>query len=182
MTSGVITNRHKTYEAGKITGGFAIGSQKLYDFMHDNAGLVMLDISYVNDTAVIRRQPKMTAVNSCIEIDITGQIVSDSIGTRVFSGVGGQMDFIRGASLCADGRAIIAMPSTTRHGESRIVPFLKPGGGVVTTRAHAHYVVTEWGIVNLFGKTLQERASLLISIAHPDHRAPLTAAAKERGL
>lgn len=128
------------------------------------------------------RHPRMTAINSCIEIDLTGQIVSDSIGTRVFSGVGGQMDFIRGAALCPDGRAIIALPSTTTKGESRIVPFLKPGGGVVTTRAHAHYIVTEHGIVDLFGKSLRERAAAMISIAGPAHRPMLEAAAKERGL
>ena len=131
---------------------------------------------------MIRRQPRMTAINSCIEIDLTGQIVSDSIGTRVFSGVGGQMDFVRGAALCPDGRAIIALPSTTNKGETRIVPFLKPGGGVVTTRAHAHYIVTENGIVDLFGKSLRERAAAMISIAHPAHRAALEVAAKERGL
>lgn len=124
----------------------------------------------------------MTAINSCIELDLTGQVVSDSIGTKIFSGVGGQHDFLRGAALCPDGRAILALPSTTSKGESRIVPFLKPGGGVVTTRAHVHYVVTEWGIVDLWGKSIRERAQLLIHIAHPDHRAALTAQAKERGL
>lgn len=179
---GVITNKYKVSETGKLTGGFCIGTTRLYDFLHDNPQVTMLDISYVNDTAVIRRQPKMTAINSCIEVDITGQIVSDSIGTSIFSGVGGQMDFIRGAGLCPDGCPIIALPSTTRKGESRIVPFLKSGAGVVTTRAHVHYLVTEWGIAFLFGKTLRERAQAIIGVAHPDHRAALTAAAKARCL
>ena len=136
VNSGVITNNHKTSEMGKVVAGFAIGTPKLYNWMNDNASLLMLDIAYTNDTAVIRRHPKMTAINSAIEVDITGQVASDSIGTRIYSGVGGQMDFIRGASLCPDGRPIIALPSTTRRGESRIVSLLKPGAGVVTTRAH----------------------------------------------
>lgn len=182
VDKGVITNSRKLIHPGKITGSFALGSKKLYDFMDDNAGVVMRDIAFVNDTYNIARQPTMTAINSCIEIDLTGQVVSDSIGRRVYSGVGGQMDFIRGAGLCPDGVPILALPSMTSKGESRITAELKPGGGVVTTRAHVHWVVTEHGLVNLFGKSLRERAQLLISIAHPDHRAALTAAAKKNGL
>jgi acyl-CoA hydrolase len=140
----------------------------------------MLDIQYVNDTAVIRKLPKMTSINSAIEIDITGQVCADSIGTRIYSGVGGQMDFIRGASLSKGGKPIIALPSTTKRNESKIVPVLKEGAGVVTTRAHVHYVATEYGIVNLYGKSLRERAKLMIEIAHPDHREELERAAYER--
>ena len=179
---GVITNVHKRFQPGLITGGFAVGTRALYDFMHDNPSITMMDIAYVNDTHIIRQQPKMTAINSCIEVDITGQVVSDSIGSRIFSGVGGQMDFIRGAALCPDGRAILALPSQTARGESRIVATLKPNGGVVTTRAHAHFVVTEHGIVDLWGKSIRERAQLLISVAHPDHRPALEAAARERNI
>jgi acyl-CoA hydrolase len=182
VEKGVITGEHKTLNTGKITGGFAIGSQKLYDFINDNPGVVMLDIAYVNDTGVIARQPKMTAINSAIEVDITGQVVADSIGTRIFSGVGGQSDYIFGAGKCPDGVPILALPSATAKGESRIVPFIKQGGGVVTTRAHVRYIVTEYGIAQLWGKTLQERAKALIGVAHPDHRGMLTQAAKERGL
>jgi acyl-CoA hydrolase len=177
-----VNNSHKASDAGKVVSCFAYGSPELYAFMNDNPSILMLDASYTNDTAVIRRHPKMTAINSCIEIDLTGQIVSDSIGTAIFSGIGGQMDFIRGASLCPDGRAIIAMPSRTGKGISRITPFIKQGAGVVTTRAHAHYVATEYGIVDMFGKTLQERARQLISVAHPDDRAGLEKSAFERGL
>jgi len=137
-------------------------------------------VDYVNDTATIRRNPRVTAINSAIEIDLTGQVVADSIGTRQYSGVGGQMDFIRGAALSQNGRPIIAMPSTTRRGESRIVPLIKPGAGVVTTRAHVHFVVTEYGVANLYGLTLRQRARALIDVAHPDHREPLERAARER--
>jgi 4-hydroxybutyrate CoA-transferase len=179
VESGVITNAHKTLHAGKITGGFAIGSKKLYDFLDDNAGIVMRDIAFVNDTYNIARQPKMTAINSCVEIDLTGQVVSDSIGHRIYSGVGGQMDFIRGAGLCPDGVPILALPSVTSKGESRICFECKPGGGVVTTRAHVHWVVTEFGMANLWGKSLRERAEALISIAHPEHRDKLRKMAKD---
>jgi acyl-CoA hydrolase len=140
----------------------------------------MLDVGYTNDTAVIRRNPKVTAINSAIEVDLTGQVCADSIGTRQYSGVGGQMDFIRGASLSEGGKPIIALPSVTRRGESRLVSFLKPGAGVVSTRAHVHYVVTEWGVANLYGQNLQARARLLINIAHPDHRERLEREALER--
>jgi acyl-CoA hydrolase len=177
---GVITNEHKTKHRGKIVSGFVSGSQKLYDFVNDNPRVFLLDIGYVNDTSVIRQLPKMTAINSAIEIDITGQVCADSIGTRQYSGVGGQMDFIRGASLSDGGKPIIALPSTTSRGESRIVPFLKPGAGVVTTRAHVHYIVTEHGVAYLYGKTLRERARALVEIAAPEHREELERACSER--
>ena len=130
----------------------------------------MRESSFVNDTAVIRRNPKMIAINSAIEVDLTGQVCADSIGSRMYSGVGGQMDFIRGATLSDGGKAIIALPSTTKKGDSRIVPFLKKGAGVVTTRSHVQYVITEYGIANLCGKTLRQRQDELVRIAHPDHR------------
>lgn len=180
LESGVINNRLKTKHPNVLVSGFLIGSRKLYDFVDDNPLIRMLDIQYVNDTAVIRQLPKMTSINSAIEIDITGQVCADSIGSRMYSGVGGQMDFIRGASLSSGGKPIIALPSTTKRGESKIVPFLKEGAGVVTTRAHVHYVATEYGIVNLQGKSLKQRAREMINIAHPDHREGLEKIALER--
>lgn len=177
---GVITNHHKRKYRGKIVTGFVLGTRRVYDFIDDNPSVAVLNIDYVNDSAVIRTNPKVTAINSAIEVDITGQICSDSIGTYQFSGVGGQMDFIRGASLSEGGKPIIALPSTTSKGISRIVPFLKQGAGVVTTRAHAHYVVTEYGIAYLYGKNLKQRAQALINIAHPDHRETLERAAFDR--
>ena len=180
VESGVVNGRCKTIYPERIVSGFVMGSKRVYDFIDDNPQVAMLDIAFVNNTAVISQNPKVTAINSAIEVDITGQVCADSIGTRQYSGVGGQMDFIRGASLSRGGKPIIALPSTTRKGESRIVPFLKPGAGVVTTRAHVHYVVTEYGAVNLYGKTLRQRARALIGIAHPDHREALQAAAFER--
>ena len=180
VESGVINNRLKTKHPNVMVSGFIVGSRKLYDFVDDNPMVRMLDIQYVNDTAVIRKLPKMTSINSAIEIDITGQVCADSIGTRMYSGVGGQMDFIRGASLSSGGKPIIALPSSTRRGDSKIVPFLKQGAGVVTTRAHVHYVATENGIINLYGKTLKERAKMLIEIAHPDHQEALEKAAFDR--
>lgn len=142
----------------------------------------MLAINYVNDTRVISMQPRMTAINSCIEMDLTGQVCSDSLGCKMYSGFGGQLDFIRGAAIGQDGKgkAIIAFPSITSKGESKIQAVLKLGAGVVTTRAHVHYVVTEHGIAQLFGKTLRQRANALIQIAHPDHRECLEKAAFER--
>jgi acyl-CoA hydrolase len=160
--------------------GFCLGSRKLYDYVHDNPFFTFLDIDYVNEVSVIRQNHQMVAINSCIEIDLTGQICSDSIGTYQYSGVGGQMDFMRGAALSKGGKAIIALPSRTQKGVSRITPFLKQGGGVVTTRAHVHYVVTEHGIAYLFGKNLRERARELIRIAHPDDRELLEQAARDR--
>ncbi len=180
VQKGVINGKHKRVHPGKIVAGFVLGTRKLYDFVDDNPLVAMLDIGYVNDTSVIRRNPKVTAINSAIEVDLTGQVCADSIGCRIYSGVGGQMDFIRGASLSAGGKPIIALPSVTSKGESRIVSLLKPGAGVVTTRAHVHWVVTEYGAANLHGKSLRERAKALIEIAHPDHRESLERASFER--
>ncbi len=173
IEKGIINGRFKKKHPGKIVSGFAMGTRKLYDFIHDNPMVAMLDIAYVNDTSVIRKNDKVTAINGAVEIDLTGQVCSDSIGHHIISGVGGQMDFIRGASLSEGGKPIIAISSTTAKGISKIVPFLKPGAGVVTTRAHVHYVVTEYGITNLYGKNISQRAKALIQIAHPDHRAEL---------
>lgn len=180
LEKGIITNQHKRKHRGKTVTGFLVGSKKLYDFVDDNPSIAVLNIDYVNDTAVIRTNPKVVAINSAIEVDVTGQVCSDSIGTYHYSGVGGQMDFIRGAALSAGGKPIIALPSITSKGESRIVSMLKQGAGIVTTRAHAHYVVTEYGIAYLFGKNLKQRAKALIEIAHPNHREQLEVAAFER--
>lgn len=180
IQSGVVNNSKKKIHPGKVVGSFAMGTRKLYDFMDDNPLIQMLDCAYVNDTSVIKRNPKVTAINSAIEIDLTGQVCADSIGTYQYSGVGGQMDFIRGASLSEGGKPIIALPSTTGRGESKIVPFLKQGAGVVTTRAHVHYIVTEYGVANLYGQSLRRRAQSLIEIAHPDHREDLEKAAHAR--
>lgn len=180
IESGVITGEEKAVKHGKIVSCFAVGSRKLYDFIDDNPICDFRDSGYTNDTARIRRNPKVTAINSAIEIDLTGQVCADTIGSYQFSGVGGQMDFIRGASLCEGGKPIFAMSSITKKGASKIVPFLKEGAGVTTTRAHIHYVATEHGVVNLYGKNLQQRAKELISIAHPDHRELLEKAAYER--
>lgn len=179
VESGVINGSQKRIHPGKIVSGFLMGSRKLYDFVDDNPLIAMLDIAYVNDTAVIRRNPRQVSINSAIEVDLTGQVCADSIGTRFYSGVGGQMDFIRGASLSEGGKPIIALPSTTTKGESKIVPILKSGAGVVTTRAHVHYVVTEYGAVDLWGKNIRERIRSLVSIAHPDHRENLMRQAAE---
>jgi acyl-CoA hydrolase len=177
---GVVTGEEKRIHPGKVVGTFAMGTRRLYDFIDDNPQVVMLDVAYVNDTAVIRRNPKVAAINSAIEVDLTGQVCADSIGTRMYSGVGGQMDFIRGAALSPGGKPIIALPSTTSRGESRIVPFLKQGAGVVTTRSHVQWVVTEHGVANLHGRGLRERARALVGIAHPDRREELERAAYER--
>ncbi|MFZ4506742.1 MAG: acetyl-CoA hydrolase/transferase family protein [Fimbriimonas sp.] len=177
---GVVTNERKTVIPGKIVSGFLSGSQRLYDFVNDNQSVMLRDIAFVNDTSVIRRLPKMTAINSAIEIDLTGQVCADSIGTRHYSGVGGQMDFVRGASLSEGGKPIFALTARTLKGHSRIVPTLKEGAGVVTTRAHVHYVVTEFGVADLYGKNLLQRARALIAIAHPDCREDLERAAFER--
>jgi acyl-CoA hydrolase len=170
---GVLTGAHKRVHPGKVVGTFSMGTRRLYDFIDDNPEIAMLDVAYVNDTAVIRRNPRVTAINGALEVDITGQVCADSIGMRHYSGVGGQMDFIRGASLSEGGKPIIVLPSLTSRGDSRIVPQLKVGAGVVTTRAHVHYVITEYGVANLYGKNLRQRARALIDIAHPDHRAEL---------
>jgi acyl-CoA hydrolase len=176
----VIDGANKRVHPGKIVSSFIMGSRRLYDFVDDNPLVAVLDVAYVNDTAVIRRNPKVTAINSAIEVDLTGQVGADSMGTRQYSGVGGQMDFIRGASLSEGGKPIIALPSATSKGISRIAPHLRLGSGVVTTRAHVHYVVTEYGVANLYGKNLRQRARALIEIAHPDHRAALEEQAYER--
>ncbi|MBM9576200.1 acetyl-CoA hydrolase/transferase family protein [Leptospira sp. 201903070] len=180
VQKGIITGIHKKKHPGKIVSGFVMGTKKLYDFIDDNPQVAMLDIGYINDPHVIRKNPKVTAINSAVEVDLTGQVCADTIGTRQFSGVGGQMDFIRGASLSEGGKPIIALPSATAKGESRIVSMLKPGADVVTTRAHVHYIVTEYGIANLYGKNLRQRAKALIEIAHPDHRERLEKEARER--
>lgn len=179
VEKGVINGKCKTEFKRQIVGSFLVGSKKLYDFIDDNPEVVMMDSGYVNDTDIIRKNPKVTAINSAVEVDLTGQVCADSIGSRIISGVGGQMDFIRGASLSEGGKPIIAMKSTTKKGISKIVPFLKKGAGVVTTRAHVHYVVTEFGVAYLYGKTLEERIKLLIDIAHPDHREGLEKATAE---
>lgn len=180
IEKGVVNGSKKAVLPHKIVSGFAMGSRKLYDFMDDNPEVWMMDIAFVNDTAVIRQNPKAIAINSAIEIDITGQICADSIGTRLYSGVGGQMDFMRGAALSPGGKAICAVPSTTQKGVSKIVPVLKTGAGVVTTRAHVQYVVTEFGVAELKGKNLAQRAKALIDVAHPNSRESLDRAAFER--
>ncbi|MCW8796497.1 MAG: 4-hydroxybutyrate CoA-transferase [Chlorobium sp.] len=177
VEKGVITGKYKSTHNGIIVASFLVGTRKLYDFVDDNPLVEMFGSDYVNDTREIRKNPKVTAINSAIEIDMSGQVCADSIGQRHFSGVGGQMDFIRGAALSPDGKPIVALPSVTRRGESRIVPMLKPGAGVVTTRAHVQYVVTEYGIVNLHGKNMRQRAEALASIAHPDFREDICRAA-----
>lgn len=173
VESGVIDNSMKKVHPGKIVSGFAFGTQKLYDFIHDNPMVNMLDIAYVNDVSTIRKNKKVVAINSAIEVDLTGQVCADSIGTRFYSGVGGQMDFIRGASLSEGGKPIIALASATKKGMSKIVSQLKPGAGVVTTRAHVHYVVTEHGVADLYGKSIRERINAMIQIAAPEHRQAL---------
>ena len=177
---GVVTGEAKRIHPGKIVAGFALGTRRLYDFIDDNPQVAMLDAAYVNETAVIRRNPKVTAINGAIEVDLTGQVCADSIGDRQYSGVGGQMDFMRGAALSDGGKPIVALPSVTSSGEPRIVSNLKPGAGVVTTRAHVHYVVTEFGIADLYGKNLRQRAAALIAVAHPAHRDALAAEARRR--
>jgi acyl-CoA hydrolase len=176
----IINNKYKRIHPHKAVAGFALGTRRLYDYVDDNPAFQFLDIDYVNDPHIIRRNNKMVAINSAIEIDITGQVCSDSIGTYQFSGVGGQMDFMRGAALSEGGKPIIALPSRTARGVPRIVPVLKSGAGVVTTRAHVHYVVTEYGIAYLFGKNLRQRAKALINIAHPDDREALERSCVER--
>ncbi len=173
VESGVITNKYKKKYRNRIVTGFVLGTKKLYDFVDDNPMIAFLDIDYVNDAGIIRQNPKAVSVNSAIEIDITGQVCSDSIGTYQYSGVGGQIDFMRGASLSEGGKPIIAIPSLTAKGESKIVPVLKEGAGVVTTRAHMHYVVTEFGVADLYGKNLSQRAYELLKIAHPSKQEEL---------
>jgi len=180
VENGVVTNEFKKVECGKIISTFILGTRKVYDFANNNPIVNCMDVSFVNNVGVIARNPKVIAINSAIEIDLTGQVCADSIGKYQYSGIGGQMDFMRGASLSEGGKPIIAIPSVTDKGISRIVPFLKEGAGVVTTRGHVHYVATEYGVVNLYGKNMEQRAKLLISIAHPDHREMLERAYYER--
>jgi acyl-CoA hydrolase len=177
---GVVSGSAKRTHPGKIVASFLLGTRRLYDFVDDNPQVALVDVAYVNDTAVIRRNPRVTAINSALEIDLTGQVAADSIGTRQYSGVGGQMDFIRGASLSPGGKPIIALPSVTTNGAPRIVPLLQPGAGVVTTRAHVHWVVTEHGVAHLYGKNLRQRARALIAVADPRHREALERSARER--
>ena len=166
----VINGNYKGVNPGRALATFLVGSKRLYDYVDDNPFVEMRASDYVNDVSIIKQNPRMVAINSAIEVDVTGQVCADSIGANMYSGVGGQMDYIRGASLSEGGKAIIALPSVTRKGISRIVPSLKPGAGIVTTRAHVHHVVTEYGIANLYGKTIKERVKALVNIAHPDHR------------
>ena len=170
IESNVINGNYKGVGRGRALATFLLGSQRLYDFVSDNPFIELKESSYVNDTARIRKNPKMVAINSAIEVDVTGQVCADSIGARMYSGVGGQMDFIRGASLSDGGKAIIALPSITKNGDSRIVPFLRQGAGVVSTRSHVQYIITENGIADLYGKTLRQRAIEMTKIAHPDHQ------------
>lgn len=173
IESGAADNSRKAVHPGKTVSGFIMGSGKVYDYIHDNPAVIQLGIDYINNPNIIARNSKVTAINSAVEIDLTGQVCADSVGTRIISGVGGQMDFMRGASLSKEGKPIIALPSRTKAGQARIVPVLKTGAGVVSTRSHVHYVVTEFGIAELSGKTLGERAKALIRIAHPGDQESL---------
>jgi acyl-CoA hydrolase len=172
--AGAVSNRLKAVHPGRIVSSFVNGSRKVFDFVDDNPVVELHPADRTNDTSLIRKNDKVVAINSAIQLDLTGQVCADSFGHRIHSGIGGQMDFIRGAALSRGGRAVIALPSTAKGGTvSRIVPELAPGAGVVTTRGHVHWVVTEHGAVNLHGKSLRERAGLLIGVAHPDFRAEL---------
>ncbi len=180
VEKGIINGKNKKLDKGKMVSTFLMGSQKVYDFIDNNPGVAMMDVAYTNDPFIIAQNPKMTAINSALQVDLTGQICADSIGTKFYSGVGGQVDFIYGASRSEGGKAILAMPSVTTKGISKIANTLTMGAGVVTTRSHAHWFVTEYGAVNLYGRTLQERAHLITSVAHPDHREELDKATFER--
>ncbi|MEF9949698.1 MAG: acetyl-CoA hydrolase/transferase C-terminal domain-containing protein [Mucinivorans sp.] len=180
VESGVINGMAKSIDRGMMVSTFLMGSQKVYDFIDDNPGVRMMDVGYTNDPYIISKNDRVTAINSALQVDLTGQVCADSLGTKHYSGVGGQIDFIYGASLSKGGRAIIAMPALTTKGVSKIAPVLNAGAGVVTTRAHMHYFVTEFGAVDLYGKTLQERARAMISVAAPEHREELDKAAFER--
>ncbi|CAF5012527.1 unnamed protein product, partial [Rotaria sp. Silwood1] len=180
MEKGVVTNRYKTFHPGVTTCTFIMGTRKLYDFVNDNSNVRVLDIGITNDPSQIRRNPKMCAINAALEVDLAGQVCAESLGSVHYSGVGGQIDFMRGAALSEKGKAILVLPSQTSNGISRIVSTLKEGAGVTTTRAHVRYVVTEYGVANLFGKNYQQRAKALIDIAHPNHREALERAAHKR--
>ncbi|MDO5614906.1 MAG: acetyl-CoA hydrolase/transferase C-terminal domain-containing protein [Cruoricaptor ignavus] len=180
IAKDVVNNKYKGTHSNRTITSFCFGTRKLYDFVNDNPSIAFMDVQHVNSPIVIMKNKKMTAINSAIEIDITGQVCADSIGTYQYSGIGGQMDFMRGAALSEGGKPIIAISSRTKKGIARITPFLKQGAGVVTTRGHIHWVVTEYGAVNLYGKNLRQRADALISISHPDDREMLDRAAFER--
>lgn len=173
IQKGVVNGSQKGIDKGKIVASFMMGSQEFYDFVDDNPFVELRECSYTNEVSVIRQNPKMISINSAIEVDLTGQVCADSIGTQIYSGVGGQVDFVRGASLSEGGKSIIALPSITKRGESRIVPFIKKGGGVVTTRSHVQYVVTEYGVAELHSKNIHQRIKSMIEIAHPNHRENL---------
>ncbi len=182
MQKGIITNRNKKVLPGRMVASFALGSQRLFDTINDHPGLLMMDVDWTNEPRVIAQNPKVTAINAAVEVDLTGQSVADSIGTRFHSGVGGQLDFMRGAAMSEGGKPIIALPSRTHKGTPRIVPFIKEGAGVVTGRYDMHYCVTEYGVASLFGKSVEERAKALIAIAHPEDRAWLTEEARKRNI
>ncbi|KAG9391038.1 Acetate [Carpediemonas membranifera] len=182
MQKGVINNAKKAVMPNRMVASFALGSARLFETINDHPGLMMMNVDWTNDPRVIAQNPKVIAVNGAIEVDLTGQSVADSIGTRIHSGVGGQLDFMRGAAMSEGGKPIIALPSRTKKGAARIVPWIKQGAGVVTGRYDIDYVVTEYGIAKLWGKSLEERAKALIAIAHPDDRANLTAEARKRNL
>lgn len=180
IAKDVVTNKYKGIHKNRTVSAFAFGTRKLYDYIDDNPSFSFLDVTHVNNPNVIRKNKKLIAINSAIEVDLTGQVCADSIGTIQYSGIGGQMDFIRGASLSEGGKPIIAITSRTKKGVPRIVPLLKQGAGIVTTRGHIHWVVTEYGAVNLYGLNMRQRAEKLISIAHPDDREMLEKASFER--
>ena len=180
VEKGIVNGKNKKIDKGRLVATFLMGSKTLYDFVDNNPGVAMQDVKYTNRVNVIAKNPKVTAINSALQIDITGQVCADSIGIKLYSGVGGQIDFLRGASLSKGGKPIIAMPSVTNKGLSKIAPILTPGAGVVSTRANIHWFITEFGAVNLYGRSLQDRAKLIISIAHPEHQESLDKAAFER--
>ena len=180
IKKGVVNGANKAIDRGKVVASFLLGSDDVYNFIDHNPDVLMKDIKYTNDPWIISRNPLTMAINSATEVDLTGQISADSIGTRIFSGTGGQLDFVKGAIMSEGGKSITAFASRTNKGKAKIVPLLNPGAGVVTPRADAHWVVTEYGAVDLYGKSLQERARLLTSIAHPDDREMLEKAAFER--
>ncbi|KAK5984358.1 4-hydroxybutyrate coenzyme A transferase, partial [Trichostrongylus colubriformis] len=182
IACNAITNQKKVISPGRLVVSFVYGSKKLYDYLHDNPLIEFGDVQWVNDPSTIRMNPKVVAINSAVEIDLTGQVVADSVGKRFLSGFGGQVDFIRGAAVCNDGlgKPIIALPSISKNGQSKIVPYINEGSGVVTSRSHVHYVVTEHGIAQLWGKNMRQRAYELIKIAHPSQRQALEKAAFDR--